>query len=178
MRQVLDELRTGGDRWTLLWHLHLAAAALRMLGLSAAARELLDEAFAIATEAGSMVQAVPIHCELALLDPGAGRGHVTEAQRIVSANAFGHLSLRVALADAVVTAAEGDATDAGVRFASAVDGLHRGGRVWLEADAWVQWGHARAAIGDDRGARERWATAGDLYRRIDAASHWVERLAL
>jgi hypothetical protein len=103
---------------------------------------------------------------------------VSEAQRLISGNAFGNLPLRVALADAVVTAAEGTVTDSGVRFAAAVDGLHRGGRVWLEADAWVQWGRARSAIGDDDGARERWATAADVYRRIDAAPHWIERLGL
>jgi hypothetical protein len=50
--------------------------------------------------------------------------------------------------------------------------------VWLEADAWVQWGHSRAAIGDDKGAHERWPTAADVYRRIDAAPHWIKRLAL
>jgi hypothetical protein len=176
MQHLLEELRTGGDRWTLLWHLHLAAAALRMLGLHGDARALLDEALPIAVGAEAVVQEVPIRCELALLDPAAGREHVVAARRIVGASGFGNLPARVALADAAVTADEGDTVAAGVLFAAAVEGLHQGGRVWLEADAWVQWGRARAAIGDEDGARDSRARAAELYRRIDAAPHWVERL--
>ncbi|MEY2420094.1 MAG: hypothetical protein QOI95_161 [Acidimicrobiaceae bacterium] len=176
IRQLLDDLRAGGDRWTLLWHLHLAATALRTLELPGDARELLDEALTIATGAEAVVQEVPIRCELALLDPAAGREHVIEAQRIISGGGFGNLPARVALADAVVTAADGDVGVAGRQFAAAIERLHQGGRVWLEADAWVQWGRADAASGDDSGARERWAKAGGLYRQIEAAPHWQERL--
>ena len=178
MHQVLDELRTGGDHWTLVWHLHLAGASLRTLELFDDARSLLDEALAITRDVGSVVQEIAVRCELALLDPAAGREHVIAAQRAVSGDGFGNLPRRVSLADAAVTAAEGTAADRWLRFAAAVDGLRHGGRVWLEADGWVQWGRARSAIGDDKGAHERWATAADVYRRIDAAPHWIERLAL
>ena len=176
IRGLLDELRVGGDRWTLLWHLHLGAAALRMLEREGDARQLLDEALAIAVESDAVVQQVPIRCELALLEPADGRPHVEEAQRIIHRGGFGNLGLRVALADAAVTTAEGEAPDASRQFATAVEAFHDGGRVWLEADAWVQWARASAAIGDDEGARERWTRAADVYRRIDAAPHWIERL--
>ncbi|MEY2432243.1 MAG: hypothetical protein QOC92_1968 [Acidimicrobiaceae bacterium] len=178
MVELLRELRTGGDTWTLLWHLHLAASSLRMLGLVDDARSLLDEALEIALAAGAAVQEVAIRCELALLDPPAGRDHVAHAQRITAGDGFGKLPSRVALADGVVTAAERSPADADEHFAAAVSGLRQGGRVWLEADAWIQWARARAATGDHDGARERWTNAAEVYRRIDAAPHWTERLDL
>ena len=178
MHRVLDELRAGGDRWTLVWHLHQAGSSLRMLELDDHARPLLEEALAIVRESGSVVQEVAIRCELALLDPASGRVHVTAAQRMASGEGFGNLPRRVSLADAVVTAAQGAAHDRWLRFATAVDGLRQRGRVWLEADAWVQWGRAREAVGDVDGAHERRSAAAEVYRRIDAAPHWTERLSL
>jgi len=176
IQRVLDELRTGGDRWTLLWHLHLAGAVLRMLGLPQDGRVLLDEALAIANEAQAIVQLVPIRCELALLEPAGGRDHVTGAQQIIDGGGFGNLPARVALADAVVTAAEGDVATAELRFSDAIASMRAGGRVWMEADAFAQWGHALAAIGDSEAARAQRAAAAKVYRRIDAAPHWIERL--
>jgi hypothetical protein len=176
IQRVLDELRTGGDRWTLLWHLHLAGAVLRMLGLPQDGRVLLDEALAIANEAQAIVQLVPIRCELALLEPAGGRDHVTGAQQIIDGGGFGNLPARVALADAVDTAAEGDVATAELRFSDAIASMRAGGRVWMEADAFAQWGHALAAIGDSEAARAQRAAAAKVYRRIDAAPHWIERL--
>jgi hypothetical protein len=175
---MLAEHRSGGDRWTLLWHLHLSAAALRMLELRDDARRALDEAAAIAMPAGSVVQQVAIHCEYAMLDPASGRSHVDAAREIVAREeGFGRLSARVDAAEAVVAAASGDVDSAEGLFASAIEGF-AGGRVWLEADTQTQWGHARAAAGDVGGARERWEAAAEIYRGIDAASHWIDRLPL
>jgi tetratricopeptide (TPR) repeat protein len=178
MFEHLDALRTGGDRWTLLWHLHRAAASLRMLRLVDDARLLLDEALAIALEGGATVQEVAIRCELALLDPAAGRDHVRRAQQIAGGDGFGNLPWRVTLANAAVTAAEGHAADAGSQFATAVSQFRQAGLVWLEADALIQWARARAAEGDHDEAREQWSNAAEVYRRIDAAPHWIERLDL
>ena len=177
MLDVLDELRTSGDRWTLLWHLHLAAAALRQLGQPDLARPLVAEGLEIARAAGSVVQEVAIRSELALLDPAAGHEHVEWASAVVGTGAgFGNLPARVAVASGAVLAADGRRDEATARFVAAVDALHRGGRVWLEADALVQWARADATAGDDDGSRQRLQQAADVYRRIDAASHWIERI--
>jgi tetratricopeptide (TPR) repeat protein len=175
MQQLLAELRAGGDRWTLLWHLHLSASALRMLGLLDDAQAVLDEAATIASDADAIVQQVPIRCELALLSPTSGREHVTAAQQLIGdGRRFGLLGARVALADAVVTAADGGGADG--LFTHAVETLQRGGRVWHLADAYRQWGRALAAKGDRENADLKFAAAADVYRRIDAAAHWAHRL--
>jgi hypothetical protein len=178
MFELLTALRAGGDRWTLLWHLHLAAAALRTLTLVDDARLLLDEALAIALGGGATVQEVAIRCELALLDPAVGRDHATRAQHIAEDNGFGNLPWRVALANAAVAATEGHAADADLQFAATVSQFRHAGLVWREADALVQWAKARAAAGDHDGARERRSAAADVYCRIEGAPHWIERLDL
>jgi hypothetical protein len=149
-----------------------------MLTLVDDARVLLDEALAIALEGGASVQEVVIRCELALLDPATGRDHVRRAQDIAGGDGFGNLPWRVTLANAAVTAVEGQAAVAGEQFAAATSQFRHGGLVWREADALVQWARARAADGDNDGARERLTEAAEVYRRIEAAPHWIERLDL
>ena len=174
---IVDEHRRGGDRWTMLWHLHLCAAALRMLEMEDDARRLLDEAMTIAVDQAAVIHDVAVRCELALVDAPNADAHVAAAAALVDDRTdFGKLPARIELARAAAAAGRGDHDGAESSFASAVGQLANGGRVWLHADALVQWARARQRRGDIAGARERSAAAADLYRRIDAAPHWLDRL--
>jgi predicted ATPase len=174
---MLDAERAGGDRWTLLWHLHVAAAALRVFGETDRARRLLTEALLLAEAAGAVVHEASVRIELARLAPGSGREHVEAARRLMAgSDGWRALPARLELAAAMVTAAEGRLADAEPRFDAALRAIRAGGRAWLEAAALADWAQARVGGGDDAGATARFAEAAEVYLRIGAAPHWPARL--
>jgi tetratricopeptide (TPR) repeat protein len=82
----------------------------------------------------------------------------------------------VALAAAVLAAAQGRHRDADGEFAKALSLFCRYSAPWEEADTLECWGSALRAAGDFARADEKFDAAIQVYRRIGAAERWIERV--
>jgi DNA-binding CsgD family transcriptional regulator len=85
---------------------------------------------------------------------------------------------RVALADAVLAAAEGDLEAAGPQLERALDIFRRYGLLWDQAEALHLRGRACAAAGRRYRPRalEAFDAAIDIYRRHGAGQRWIDRV--
>jgi hypothetical protein len=82
----------------------------------------------------------------------------------------------VAMAEAVVLAAEDRPDAAHERFADAEATLTRHGLVGERAECLHEWGRALARAGDGAGAAGKRAAARELYLLHGAGRSWLERL--
>jgi class 3 adenylate cyclase len=82
----------------------------------------------------------------------------------------------LALAEAVVAAAEGRLEDAEGQFEQAVETFRRLTTPWDEAEALHLWGRALLDAGHRARAVEKLDAALDVYRRHGAGSRWLERV--
>jgi tetratricopeptide (TPR) repeat protein len=163
---VLDEQREMGDRWTELWHTPMVATVLRRLGFADAAREIVVNGLASATESGAVPQQVALRCEQALLDPVNGTSALEEAGAIIARRSgWRNVPARVEHAAGAVLAAAGDEAGSGRAFARALAVYRGASRPWAEAAALADWAAASRSP-------QRWAEATAVYRRIGAAPHW------
>ena len=87
---------------------------------------------------------------------------------------------RVALAEAVLAAAEGDLEAAGPQFERALDIFRRYGLPWDQAEAFHLWGRACAAAGRSYRPRalEAFDAAIDIYQRHGAGQCWIDRVEM
>jgi predicted ATPase/class 3 adenylate cyclase len=168
--ELLSEQRDMGDIWNVLWHTPMVAGALRRLGDSERARDVLDEGIVLGEASGAIPQQVALRCEQALLDPQQGQSAVDAAAALIAGRGgWRTVPARVDHATGAVRAAQGDRAGADEAFGRAVAAYRAANRPWAEATALADW--ARAV-----GAAERRTEAAAIYAQIGAAPHWTDRL--
>jgi class 3 adenylate cyclase/tetratricopeptide (TPR) repeat protein len=171
-----------GQRWNEWWFLYTVAQACHRWGDRARARDLLDDALAMAVEGEYIAMELATRAELALLhaqlgDPEQGRPHLARCQTILAAGEdWRGRAGRITLAEAAILAAERRPHDADGPFARAIDTFVRYSLPWDEAEAHHLWGRSLHAAGERARAVEQFDAAIAVYRRIGASEQWVERV--
>jgi tetratricopeptide (TPR) repeat protein len=102
--------------------------------------------------------------------------HVEQCREIMAAGEeWRGLGGHAYLADAVVTAADGNGEDAERLFARALEVFGRYTLPFDTAETFLYWGRALKATGDPR-ANEKFDAAVEIYRRHEAGQRWIDRV--
>jgi tetratricopeptide (TPR) repeat protein len=153
----------------------------RTRGEYARARSFGERALALAKEVGHIPSELLASGELALslAEGGLGREAAPHLERCRQIIAIGEdwrgVGPNVPYAEALVAAKE-DLDLARPYFEAALDGYRRFGLAWREAELFYDWGRALLAAGKKVDAAEKFDAALDVYRRIEAAKPWIDRV--
>ncbi len=180
--RVLETSRRTGNRWDEWAAHHLAASAHYLRGQLEPAGERLEQALSIVLDGGARYFEMWVRPDLARVRAESSRldearAHVERCREIRSGGEdwrgkAGH----VALAEAVVLAAEDRMEEADATFGDAHETLQRYRLPGDEADALHQWGRALSRAGDGASAEEKLAQALEIYRLHDAGIDWLDRV--
>jgi class 3 adenylate cyclase len=181
-KEQSETLRAGGVRGMPLAEFRLLGTIRELKGDDEGARAAHLQCIARAEEVG-LVEALPIpRLSLAALearcgDLAAADAHLAKARELFD----GPEDLRglvgvLRRTEAAVAAAKGDWTTARDAFARSIEILSGFGVPFEEAETNFVWGNALLRSGDRRSALEKLDRALEIYRRIGAASQWLERV--
>lgn len=140
-----------------------------------------ERVVALAKEAGHVVQELFSSGELALALGAAGLTsealpHLERCRQILATGADWYgMNHIVSFAEAVVAAGH-DLDLAEEHFEKAVEKYHRVELVWRESDVFYYWGRALLEAGREVRAVEKFDAALEIYRRIEAAQPWIDRV--
>jgi tetratricopeptide (TPR) repeat protein len=153
----------------------------RIWGDYSRARIFGERVVALAKEVGHITQELFSGGELALTLGAAGLTsealpHLERCREILAsgANWYG-MNHVVSFAEAVV-ASKRDLDLAEEHFERSVENYRRFELVWRESDVFYYWGRALLEAGREARAVEKFDAALEIYRRIEAAQTWVDRV--
>jgi len=175
-----------GNRLTEGTYSHWLARFYRARGDPVHAEEMFKAALEVGAEGRFLAFEMLERPDLALLYVEIGRFEEARAQlaRCHEIMAQGEdwrgVAGRVALAEAVLAAAEGNLEAAGPRFETALDVFRRYGLPWDQAEASHLWGRAFAMAGRRYRPRalEAWDAAIEIYQRHGAGQCWIDRVEM
>jgi tetratricopeptide (TPR) repeat protein len=140
-----------------------------------------ERVVALAKEAGHIVAELFSRGELALALGTAGLTnealpHLERCRQILATGADWYgMNHIVSFAEAVVAAGR-DLDLAEEHFERSVENYRRFELVWRESDVFYYWGRALLEAGREARAVEKFDAALEIYRRIEAAQPWVDRV--
>ena len=163
-----------GDRLDSTLNAYWLGRVRHLLGAHEAAESTFAEGLTVALQGPQVPAELMLRAELVLLaaDDGrleAGRAELARCQEIMAMGEdWRGVAGRVALAAAMLAAAEGRHAEAGEAFAAAVKTFQAHASCWDEAQARYLWAKALPA----EAGRQR-ETAADMYHRIGAGPRWM-----
>lgn len=181
--RTLETSRRNGNRWDEWSSQHLAARVHQLRGEHRPAVENLERALAIVGPGGARYFELWVQIDLARAHADAGhteaaRRHVDRCLELVgNGEDWRGRAGQVALAEAVVLAAEGRGEEAEGRFAAALASFDRYRLRGDEADALHQWGRVLARGGDRGAAEAKLEGAQAIYREHGAGPVWLDLVA-
>jgi DNA-binding CsgD family transcriptional regulator len=174
--------RRAGNRWGVADFACWLGQLLHVRGDMLGATQALEEALAIAVESPIVPIEVKARAALALLaaeqgDVSESRSHLTRCGEILDGREdWRGLAGRVGLADAVATAAEGNAEHADAGFTDAIQLCRRYALPWDEADAFRWWASALKRAGRMLDASAKLESALEIYARCGGGTVWIDRV--
>jgi len=181
--QIRARARRGGHRQGERNVLDLLGRSARAQGWWPRARELYEDALALAVDGARVTSELATRVELAILAAQLGRPddaamNLARCREILAGGEdWRGLAGRCCLAEAVTFSAAGSADKAEQRFGQAVETFRRFSLPWDEADALQLWGAALTAAEDRSQSAEMLAQARAVYERIEAGPPWLEAAA-
>jgi DNA-binding CsgD family transcriptional regulator len=174
--------RRAGNRWGVADFACRLAQLRHIQGDTPGAARAFEEALAIAVEAPIVPIEVQARTGLAVLaaeqgEQQAARSHLTRCAEILAEGEdWRGLAGRVALAEAVALAAEGDHASADTRFTDATRLFRHYALRWDEAGVLYWWGRALGRAGRAAEASDKLDAAVGIYEGSGAGAVWIERV--
>jgi len=174
--------RRVGNRWGVADFGCWLGELLYVRGDGAGAARLFEESLSIAIDAPIVPLELKTRAALAILTAKQGmlhnaRAHITRcAEILANGEDWRGLTGRVAIAEAVVAATEGDVDRAATRFTDATHVFERYGLRWEAAEVLHMWGRALAHAGDVAEAIDKVDAAVEIYQTCGAGAVWIERV--
>ena len=188
MLRLLEPLRTAGSDSLAMFGERWLARLHRVDGNMRGVKETLHEACAKATACGAVKFEMLIRPELALLEAEGGRleeaeWHLVRCRELLDAGEdWRGVAGRIALAEAVLAAAQRRNEDASDHFERALEVFRAYMLPWDQTEAYELWARAGARYlrGRNRTAfvREKLDAARAIYERIGAGQPWLDRLGV
>ncbi len=181
--EVLATSRRTGNRWDEWAAHHFAGRVHYLRGELGPAVNSLDDGLAIVVDGHAAYFELWVRPDLAraLAQSGnsaAARAHVERCLELAgNGEDWRGTAGRVALAEAVVLAAEDRFDEADAAFGRAQATLERYRLPLDEGDVLHEWGRSIARAGAGSAAREKLDEALDILRRHGAGSAWLERVS-
>jgi DNA-binding CsgD family transcriptional regulator len=180
--EACDRHRLAGNREGLADFAIWLGQLLYLRGELDQSAAVLREALEIAVAGPHLVFELRARAQLALLGAESGdladvAVHSARCQEVVAAGGdWRGLAGRVALAEAVVRAGDGDQAGSAEHFAHAQHTFQRYTLPWEEAETLRLWGRAACDAGEAAHALAKWTEASATYDRIGAATCWRDRV--
>jgi len=178
----MELAQQGGERFNQQFALAGLAELRLAQGRTEDAEKLIGELLAIVADQNLPLE-LPARTALAILAAEGGRSAMAMAELdrcheiVNNGEDWRGLSGHVALADAVLRAAQGRLVEAEPLFERAVAVFQRYCLPWAEAEAWYRWGRALRGARRRTEAIEKLARASRIYEDHGAGERWLVRVA-